>query len=87
MTQPLYTQLTHEQYKEFEQQLHDYPQLETTHTSGIGKEFYHKAFRIKIGDLILEVTGPIVKGWGKGLQTMTEEQYRVLKGDDNADTY
>lgn len=64
MTQPLYTQLTYEQYKEFEQQLHDYPQLETTHMSGsIGEDFYHKAFRITIGDLILEVTGPLVKGW------------------------
>ena len=64
MTQPVYTQLTYEQYKEFEEQLSHFADLETTHKSGsLDEQFYHKAFRLKIGDMTLEVTGPLIKGW------------------------
>lgn len=62
MPQALYTQLTYEQYKDFEEQLRRYSELETTHESGnMDSKFYHKSFRIRIGDVILEVTGPLVK--------------------------
>lgn len=60
--QPFYTQLTYEQYKDFEEQLKHFSELETTHESGnMDPKFYHKSFRIRIGDLMLEVTGPLVK--------------------------
>jgi len=55
----VYIRLSYEQYKEFEEQLKNYKQLETTHTTVDG--FYHKSFRIKIGDITLEVHGPSVK--------------------------
>lgn len=62
MGQPLYTQLTYEQYKDFEEQLSRFAELETTHESGnMDEKYYHKSFRIRIGDLLLEVTGPLVK--------------------------
>ena len=52
--QPFYTQLTYEQYKDFEAQLKHFSELETTHESGnMDPKFYHKAFRIRIGDLML----------------------------------
>ena len=64
MTQPLYTQLNYEQYQDFEEQLKHYSELETTHESGnMDSKFYHKAFRLRIGDLLLEVTGPLVRGY------------------------
>lgn len=58
MTTPQYVSLTHEQYKAFEEQLRRYTELETSHTTVDG--FYHKSFRMTIGDIILEVHGPIV---------------------------
>lgn len=62
--QPLYTQLTYEQYKDFEEQLRCFQELETTHESAnMDEKYYHKAFRIRIGDFTLEVTGPLIKGW------------------------
>ena len=65
--QPLYTQLNYEQYKDFEKQLSNFKELETTHESATMHErYYHKAFRIRIGDMTLEVTGPLIKGWVRG---------------------
>lgn len=55
----LYVRLTYEEYKEFEKQLKRYAELEKTHTSVNG--YYHKSFRLKIGDITLEVHGPSVK--------------------------
>ena len=60
--QAVYTQLTFEQYKDFEEQLANFAELETTHeSSNMDEKYYHKAFRIRIGDFTLEVTGPLVK--------------------------
>jgi hypothetical protein len=56
----IYLQLRYDQYKEFEDQLRRFAELETTHTTD-NKGFYHKAFRIRIGDITLEVQGPFVK--------------------------
>jgi len=55
----IYVRLTYEEYKRFEEQLKNYEKLETTHTTVDG--FYHKSFRLKIGDIVLEVHGPSVK--------------------------
>jgi len=59
----IYMRLTYDQYKDLEQQLQMYPRLETTHTSTPGP-FYHKSFRLHVGDLCIEFHGPIVKGEG-----------------------
>lgn len=55
----IYLRLSYEDYKKMEEQLRDYSKLETTHESVDG--YYHKSFRIKLGDLTLEIHGPIVK--------------------------
>ena len=47
------------EYKAFEEQLKNFSTLETTHVSVEG--YYHKSFRLKIGDITLEVHGPMVK--------------------------
>ncbi|KKN83872.1 hypothetical protein LCGC14_0295250 [marine sediment metagenome] len=59
MATDLYARLTHEEYKIFEEQLLQYQKLETAHTSVEG--FYHKSFRLRVGDITLEVHGPLVK--------------------------
>lgn len=56
----VYLRLTYDQYKAFERQLEDFKALETTHV-GVDKEFYHKAYRLTLGDIDLEVHGPLVK--------------------------
>jgi len=56
----IYLQLRYDQYKDFEDQLRRFSELETTHTTD-NEGFYHKAFRIRIGDITLEVQGPFVK--------------------------
>jgi len=55
----VYIRLSYEQYKEFEEQLKNFEKLERTHTTVDG--FYHKSFRLKLGDITLEVHGPTVK--------------------------
>jgi len=52
----LYCYLTYEEYKTFERQLREVK--EQTHWTDEG---YHKSFRLKLGDLVLEVHGPLVR--------------------------
>ena len=56
----LYTRLNYTQYKHLEEQLSHWEQIETTHTS-MEEGFYHKALRLELGSLIIEVQGPTVK--------------------------
>lgn len=55
----LYMSLKYEDYKELERQCLDFKGIETAHTTTAG--FYHKAFRLKLGDLLIEFQGPLVK--------------------------
>ena len=57
----LYARLTYEEYKNFEKQLADYANLESFHQSTPDEKYYHRSFRLVIGDIILEVHGPLVK--------------------------
>ena len=56
----LYMRLTYEQYKNMEDQLCRFSEIETTHRTVDGG--YHKAFRLQVTDtLIIEFMGPLVK--------------------------
>ena len=55
----LYLRLDYRQYKALEAQLRRWEQVETVHTSVDG--YYHKALRLDIGDLTLEIQGPAVR--------------------------
>ena len=55
----LYLRLDYRGYKRLEAQLRDWESIETVHTSVDG--FYHKALRLEIGDVTLEVQGPSVR--------------------------
>lgn len=55
----IYARLDYRQYKHLEEQLRKWEALETSHTSVDG--YYHKALRIEIGDVTLEIQGPAVK--------------------------
>ena len=55
----LYVRLNYTQYKTLQAQLQDWDSIESSHTSVEG--FYHKALRLEIGTMILEVQGPTVK--------------------------
>jgi hypothetical protein len=56
----LYLRLTFEQYKNLENQLRRFNELETTHKTVDGG--YHKAFRLHVTDsLVFEFMGPLVK--------------------------
>lgn len=55
----MYLRLSYDGYKELEDQLFRYRELETTHESTGG--YYHKSLRLRVGDLTLEFHGPIVK--------------------------
>lgn len=57
--QNIYLSLDYDEYKELEQQLRTWEDIETTHTTTAG--FYHKALRLKIGDVLFEFQGPLVK--------------------------
>ncbi len=59
MATDLYCRLTYKQYKALEDQLRNWQDVETTHISVDG--YYHKALRLDIGDITLEVQGPAVK--------------------------
>jgi hypothetical protein len=54
-----YVRLNYKQYKFLEEQLRDWEQIETSHVTVDG--FYHKALRLEIGSVIIEVQGPTVK--------------------------
>jgi len=56
MLTTMYVYLDYEQYKKFEEQLKQ--AKEDTHWT---EEGYHKSFRIKIGELTLEIHGPLVR--------------------------
>ena len=64
MAVEMYMRLCYDDYKALEEQLKNFKQLETTHTS-MGEEnnqFYHNAIRLRFGpDLVIEVQGPLVK--------------------------
>jgi hypothetical protein len=55
----LYLRLDYRQYKHLEQQLRDWDKIETSHTSVDG--YYHKALRLDIGEITLEIQGPAVR--------------------------
>lgn len=55
----MYLRLDYRQYKRLEDQLRNWEKVETTHTSVDG--YYHKALRLDIGNLTLEIQGPAVK--------------------------
>lgn len=56
----LYLHVDYEAYTAAEEQMRAY--RETTHKSTGG--FYHKSIRLKLGDLMLEIHGPLVGGYG-----------------------
>ena len=53
-----YVRLNYDEYKNLEDQLKGFNQLETTHKSVEG--FYHKAYRLKVGLVMFEFMGPSV---------------------------
>lgn len=55
----VYLRLDYRAYKKLEEQLRNWDQIETAHTTVDG--YYHKALRLDIGDLTLEIQGPAVK--------------------------
>jgi hypothetical protein len=55
----LYLSLNYAQYKKLEEQLRDWQNIERTHTT-VDQRFYHKALRLDMGDLVLEIQGPRV---------------------------
>ena len=56
----LYMRLTYEQYKNLEDQLRRWTEIETAHKTVDGG--YHKALRLNItGTLIIEFQGPLIK--------------------------
>lgn len=55
----VYARLDYRQYKHLEDQLRNWKSLETVHTTVDG--YYHKALRIDIGEITLEIQGPAVK--------------------------
>lgn len=56
----IYLHVDYEAYKDVEAQMRAF--AETTHTTTGG--FYHKSIRLKLGDLVLEIHGPLVGGDG-----------------------
>ena len=75
----LYTRLNYTQYKHFEEQMRDWEQIETTHVD-TDNQFYHKALRLELGSLIIEVQGPTVKAPLKDDTIVTsppEEDYDI----------
>jgi hypothetical protein len=56
----IYLRLDYRQYKTLEEQLRSWEKLETTHTTVDGR-YYHKALRLEMGDVTLEIQGPAVR--------------------------
>lgn len=70
----IYLRLDYRQYKHLEEQLRNWETIETSHTTVDG--FYHKALRLDIGNLTLEIQGPAVR------EPIREEPYvRPYAGD------
>ncbi len=58
----LYVHLSYEEYKKFEAAIRaGFDSMEKSHTSG-GKDshMYHNSVRLPLGDIIMEVHGPVV---------------------------
>lgn len=55
----IYMSLKYEDWKALEEQCKNFSEIETSHTTTAG--FYHKAFRLTLGDLLIEFQGPLVK--------------------------
>lgn len=55
----MYVQLGYDEYKELENQLRNWSLIETSHQTVEG--YYHKALRIKVGTMLFEFQGPLVK--------------------------
>ena len=55
----LYMSLKYEDWKALESQCKGFSEIETSHTTTNG--YYHKAFRLTLGDLLIEFQGPLVK--------------------------
>jgi hypothetical protein len=55
----IYLRLAYREYKHLEQQLRNWQNIETSHTTVDG--YYHKALRLDIGDITLEIQGPAVR--------------------------
>lgn len=62
----MYLQLDYRGYKHLERQLLNWTEIESTHVS-MDQRYYHKALRLEIGDLTLEIQGPAVR------EALTEE--------------
>lgn len=80
----LYTRLNYTQYKLFEEQLRNWESIETTHLD-MHNKFYHKALRLELGSLIIEVQGPTVKEPLKDDTIVTsppEEDYVIVQDQD-----
>lgn len=54
----LYMMLKYEDYKKLEDQCKRFSEIETAHTTTNG--YYHKAFRLELGELLIEFQGPLV---------------------------
>lgn len=55
----VYLRLDYRGYKHLEEQLRNFEDLETVHTSVDG--YYHKALRVEVGYITFEFQGPAVK--------------------------
>lgn len=79
----LYLHVGFEAYKSLEDQMRAFK--ETTHTTTGG--FYHKSIRLKVNDdLIIEVHGPLVGGYGHDLgkrYIVEEHHHNELGYNDN----
>lgn len=56
----VYLRLDYGQYKILESQLRNWDRIETTHTTMDGR-YYHKALRLDLGQITLEIQGPAVR--------------------------
>ena len=62
MATDLYVHLTYDQYKHLEEDLRNFAALETIHDGeGKEKDLYHASFRFRLGDIVVEAHGPLVK--------------------------
>jgi hypothetical protein len=55
----IYLRLDYQGYKHLEKQLRNWQNIETSHTTVDG--YYHKALRLDLGGICLEIQGPSVK--------------------------
>lgn len=55
----IYVSLGYEEYKRFENAM-DSPSREKLHSSDDNR-YYHKSIRLPLGDVFLEIHGPVVK--------------------------